>query len=421
MKQTIPFSAEILNHACFCITLDRAALYEAIEREVGNADFFASLINTRPHLFSDSTLFISESETIKMLRVIRAIEAASRLPGYQDAVMSWAPEIAQQDFGPSGAFMGYDFHLTADGPRLIEVNSNAGGAFLNAQLAMAQRKCCIEAGIQVHKYSAEDFELKVMRMFQQEWNFQRKTGAPKCIAIVDDKPTQQYLYPEFLLVKRLFEKHGIDAVIADAAGLKYEAGKLLSGAQPIDLVYNRTVDFSFTQVEHNELAAAYLDGAVVVTPNPRTHALFADKRNLALLTNAPTLRAWGLTDEMVGALSGVPETLLVTADNAQHLWETRKNWFFKPTGGHGSKAVYRGAKVTKSVWAEIIKGGYVAQEFAAPSERIIKIEGEQKVRKADVRLYVYDGEVLLMVARLYQGQTTNFRTVGGGFAPVFIV
>jgi len=27
--------------------------------------------------------------------------------------------------------------------------------------------------------------------------------------------------------------------------------------------------------------------------------------------------------------------------------------------------------------------------------------------------------VLLYAARMYQGQTTNFRTPGGGFAPVF--
>jgi len=25
-----------------------------------------------------------------------------------------------------------------------------------------------------------------------------------------------------------------------------------------------------------------------------------------------------------------------------------------------------------------------------------------------------------MAARLYQGQTTNFRTAGGGFAPVYV-
>ena len=40
--------------------------------------------------------------------------------------------------------------------------------------------------------------------------------------------------------------------------------------------------------------------------------------------------------------------------------------------------------------------------------------------KVDVRNYVYDGNVQLLAARLYQGQTTNMRTAGGGFAPVFM-
>jgi hypothetical protein len=59
--------------------------------------------------------------------------------------LSWASEVARPDFGPLGAFMGYDFHLAAAGPKPIEVNSNAGGAFLNALLAKAQRACCAEA------------------------------------------------------------------------------------------------------------------------------------------------------------------------------------------------------------------------------------------------------------------------------------
>jgi hypothetical protein len=49
---------------------------------------------------------------------------------------------------------------------------------------------------------------------------------------------------------------------------------------------------------------------------------------------------------------------------------------------------------------------------------MIELDGERVARKMDVRLYTYGGEVLLAAARLYQGQTTNFRTPGGGFAPV---
>ena len=53
-------------------------------------------------------------------------------------------------------------------------------------------------------------------------------------------------------------------------------------------------------------------------------------------------------------------------------------------------------------------------------ERDARFGEEQAARKMDVRLYTYNGDTLLPAARLYQGQTTNFRTPGGGFAPVLV-
>ena len=162
-------------------------------------------------------------------------------------------------------------------------------------------------------------------------------------------------------------------------------------------------------------------GAVVLTPNPRHHALFADKRNLTLLSHPAAAMAWGLTPDQRTSLSAVPRTSAVTTENAEQLWAARKEYFFKPAGGHGGKAVYRGDKITRSVWEDVRRGGYIAQELAAPSERRIKVDGEIKSLKLDVRLYTYDGAPLLTAARVYQGQTTNFRTPGGGFAPVFVI
>ena len=126
------------------MTLDREALYAALASEAGDPEFSATYIKTRPHLFSNVPVFLPASAIAGMREVMTAIEATSRLSGYRDAALSFAPAIALQDHGPIGAFMGYDFHLDDDGPRLIEVNTNAGGAFLNAVLARAQRACCPE-------------------------------------------------------------------------------------------------------------------------------------------------------------------------------------------------------------------------------------------------------------------------------------
>lgn len=413
--------AEALNKDCFCITLDRSALDDALLRDSGNT-ISQELIQTHPNLFSNAPMFLSSGLLARMLTTVRAIETVARLPRYREHIASWSPAIAQQQFGPLGVFMGYDFHLSATGPRLIEINSNAGGAFLNAALANAQRACCME----IEPYmklnaAAEKFDTVFWNMFLNEWHLAGRSGVPTRVAIVDEKPEEQYLYPEFQLARDFFERHGVEAVIVDAVALEYDGSRLLVSGKPVDMVYNRLVDFALDSPAHAALRAAYLDKAVVLTPHPGVHALFADKRNLIVLSDRDLLASWGVDEASLAALGAVLKTEIVTPEKAEQLWTRRKQLFFKPAAGYGGKAVYRGDKLTRSTWEEILKGGYVAQEFAPPSERMIEIDGTRKARKADIRLYTYDGNILLTAARLYQGQTTNFRTPGGGFAPVFSV
>ena len=83
--------------------------------------------------------------------------------------------------------------------------------------------------------------------------------------------------------------------------------------------------------------------------------------------------------------------------------------------------MYRGSKLTKSTFARILESDYIAQAYVPPSERLVLVDGERKRLKVDVRLYTYRGALLLAAARLYRGQTTNFRTPGGGFAPLLLV
>ena len=242
------------------------------------------------------------------------------------------------------------------------------------------------------------------------------------IAIVDDAPLDQHLYPEFLLAKAALERQGISAVIADPTAFEASGGELFADGCKIDLVYNRLVDFTLEEPDHSVLKDAYLNNLAVVTPNPYVHAMLADKRNLSLLSDPALLTRWGLAKEQTEVLATtIPATTLVTPDNAASLWAERRHLFFKPAQGYGSKAAYRGAKLTRSVWSQIRDGDYIAQQYAPPSLRKVKYDGEAVDLKVDVRLYTYAGSVLLKAARLYRGQTTNMRTPGGGFAPVLEV
>jgi hypothetical protein len=409
-----------LNLGCFCETMDRHALANALDHEVGVAGFAEALSRSHPLLFSNVGVFVSAAAFAEMTRTVEAVQAASRLPGYRDAVMGWAAPISLQDHGPAGALMGYDFHITPAGAKLIEINTNAGGAFLNAPLARAQGACC--ATPDTRPPSAEDFARDIAEMFVAEWRGQGRPGRPTRIAIVDDSPTTQHLFPEFELAQALLRSQGFDTVIADPSDLTLEGADLCVGGEAVDLVYNRLTDFALEDPAHAVLAEAYRSDRVVVTPNPHVYALFADKRNLTVLSDRERLLAWKLGAAALASLaaSTLP-TRLVSADNADALWNDRKAWFFKPARGYAGKAVYRGEKLTRRVWGEIVSGQYIAQAYAQPELREVRHDGSEIPLKADVRLYTYQERVLLMASRLYQGQITNMRTAGGGFAPALLV
>ncbi len=408
-------SAEALNRECFCLGVDQQALHAELEAVLGAHGLPEALAESHPHLFSALPVYVSHRHIEQTAKVVTAIEEMTALPAYRSAVMSWAPEIAKFDPGSPGGLLGLDFHLGANGPRLIEINTNPGGALLNAVLGQAHRACMPE--LTVPATDAGQVEEAVLEAMLTEWRLQRGSAPLGFVAIVDESPRQQYLYPEFVLFRELFRRHGCRAEICGPEELVHKQNRLRLGENQVDLVYNRLTDFALQQSAHEVLRAAYLAGEVAVSPHPRAHALYADKRNLSLLGNRDFLQASGASQTSVDTLTAaVPVTELVTPENREVMWASRRKLFFKPAAGFGSKASYRGDKLTRRVWDEIAGGTYVAQEIVAPSVRHVASDADPL--KVDLRCYAYRGVVLLYAARMYRGQTTNFRTPGGGFAPV---
>jgi hypothetical protein len=412
---------ELLNSECFCISLELSALRQALESEIGEPGLFDLIQQRCPYLFASRPVFLSHEHMRRMARVVQAIESVVAMPAYRDEVLATAPAIARHDpGGAKGVFFGYDFHVTEGGFGLIEINTNAGGAMLNAVLARAQRACCAAVdGLLPPPATAATFEAEVVAMFRNEWALCGHDRPLRSIAIVDENPEAQYLYPEFVLFQRLFQRHGLHAVIAGPGEFTLRAGMLWHGEVAIDLVYNRLTDFSLAEPASATLREAYLNNAMVLTPHPQAHALYADKRNLALLSDATRLQALGVPQATQDVLlAGIPRTEIVQVQHAERLWHERRHLFFKPFAGFGGRAAYRGDKLTQRVWQEILAGLYVAQALVAPGARVISNQEPVQVLKFDLRNFVYDGQVQWVAARLYQGQTTNFRTPGGGFAPV---
>jgi hypothetical protein len=399
--------AAALNRDCDCVGTDVAGLRHRL------AD---TLADAHVDLFSASPVFVARESARQMQTLIDAVERVVALPGYQSSVLAQAPEIARQAPGARGVFFGFDFHITPEGPRLIEINTNAGGPLLNAAARGAQVACCPSVEDLLHALPRQSsLEDRIFAMFIEEWRRARGQAPLRHVAIVDDDPAAQFLYPEFVGFQRLFEARGVRASIVDAARLRFD-GSLRIDGEAIDLVYNRCTDFYLAASGHAALAEAYAAGAVI-TPHPHAHALYADKRNLVRMTSQDFLREVGAGHDDIATLSqGIPLTRDVVPGT--DWWQQRRQWFFKPAAGFGSRGSYRGDKMTRGVFEHVLQGGYVAQALTPPGERHRGAGGSYKV---DVRCYVYDGDVQQIAARLYQGQTTNFRTRGGGFAPVYLI
>lgn len=407
-----------LNEICHCTYVNSDSVIYNLNQS-GSTIEFSELLAQRPHLFADAAVFVPSHILRKQQEIISAIEQVITLPAFQNLVLAYAPHSAQFIPKTTGVFFGYDFHLSPEGPKLIEINSNAAGALL-CSIALSEQKHCTHcAGISTSNETKIEADKVFLNMFQDEWQSERGSIPLNRIAIVDKDPLKQYMLPEFLLFKHLFERHGIEAIICDPSELTYQHGKIWHEQKAIDLIYNRLTDFGLENQENAHLCHAYLEGAVVMTPNPRNHALYADKRNLEFLSNETLLISMGINEATRSILlEGIAHTFKVQSEDAERLWKNRKQLFLKPAKGFGSKATYRGDKMTLRVFDEILHSDYVAQQLVTPSKRFLNVTNEINEFKFDLRMYVYQGHIQMTIARLYQGQTTNFRTPGGGFAPV---
>ncbi len=363
-------------------------------------------------------VFVAATDHDRMAQLIQSIDVVVHSKAWRENVIATAPAIAQFDPGNAGVLYGYDFHLHESGPKLIEINTNAGGALIVTQVLRAQSGCCANDNT-TPSCQAQRAESAIIDSLLDDFAMVRGHREPQLIAIVDSDPRAQYLYPEFLRFAELLRARNLRVEICDPFELtKTPTGLALHGA-PVDLIYNRLTDFYFENDAHAAIREAYLNDNVVITPNPYHHALYADKRHLALLSDPPILEQLGVDPaQQKTLLVGIPETRIVDAAHTEQLWARRKEFFFKPAAAYGGKGAYRGAKLTRSTFEQLVREDYVAQREIEPPLRRALVADAAVELKVDVRCYVYRGAIQLTAARLWRGQTTNFRTPGGGFATV---
>lgn len=340
-----------------------------------------------PELISPHTLELPKAVLEQAQRAIHDFFQLRRSP---DHLAQLHPKAVQKGLTDPGNFaicMSYDFHLTSEGSlKLIEVNTNASFLFLSQIL---YRTAQVQNPIR-------EFGLNSIReMIETEVSLttkERKKEKLK-VAIVDHHPSEQRLYIEFLLAQSLFRQWGWEAQILTPIEVD----------ESFDFIYNRSTDFYFLESESSVLRDLYMSKTACVSPNPFEYFMTADKERLSELS----LDSKSLGP---GGRSVLLECLILTEENREQLWANRKKYFFKPLRSFGAKKSYRGDSVSRKAFEALTPGETLAQEYVPAPE----FQGF----KYDLRFFSYQDRIQSVVARLYQGQVTNLRTLGGGFSAV---
>lgn len=282
----------------------------------------------------------------------------------------------------------YDFHWTADGElKLIEINTNSAFLALGTELYSFHKT--------EHSFKVDD----IVKMFSYEAKLSGRDL--KNLTILDEEPQNQRLYIEFLLYQKMMEQHGIKTSIKDISDIQAHENS--------DLIYNRYTDFYLKDpVKSKTIYDLYKAGKINLSPNPYEYFLLADKQRMI---------DWQQQTDLP-----VPKSLLKTYDlgmaEREEIWAQRKKLFFKPKNSFGSKQAYKGAAVSHKTFDDFYGPSMLAQEYAQPAEIDVQVGTETLKMKYDLRCYAYQGKLQIVIARLYQGQTTNLKTTGGGFTIV---
>ena len=341
---------------------------------------------------------------VEMLHQAQAfVSAAFSLRQKPAYLQNFEGELAARnlkDPGNNSIAMSYDFHVDPSGNlKLIEINTNASFLALSELL--------YEAHGLVRPVA--DFSWNELRdNLLQELNLSGHQTPPQKTLIVDEVPSEQRLYIEFLLYREIFKSWGWNAEILDTRTPSLDA----------NLIYNRDTDFYFEKLEHQELKKNWLDQKICLSPQPVEYLYLADKERQLQWGRPGFLESTGLAQSEIQTLRRhLPFALDLTSHNSDELWEKRKSLFLKPKRSFGAKQSFRGASISKKAYVSLIDQDILVQEYIPAPE----IQIGSQTMKYDLRFYAYQGRVQTAVARLYQGQVTNLRTPGGGFTAIQFV
>jgi len=330
-----------------------------------------------------------------------------------------------------------DGFLTDDGPRFVEVNSDApaGFGYGDRMARLVMELPVFRAFAREAQVSYQPSEKSLVRAVAACWRSTGGTGRPR-VAIVDWAEVRTRADQEIL--REAFAARGFDCVLADPREMEVRGGRLLEPGGPVDLVYRRAVlsELVGREIEVQPFMGAYRHRLCPFVNSFRCR-LSEDKAFFALLTDDAFAHLLSPEEQALVARV-LPWTRRVEErrtrkdgreiDLVPWVLEHREDLVLKPAHEYGGRSVLLGWETDAAGWHAAVDaaldGAWVVQQRVAIPEEPFPVLEDGRVDlvqlKVNTNPFYVLGEPAGAVTRASRRGVINVSS-GGGSVPTFVV
>lgn len=397
----------------------------------------------RPHLIDRGAWEELRGTGRRLLEILARIARRAfggdvgRLCGFLGTPEAEARWVVLDPGEPDVVWSRLDAFVTADGPRYIEINSDAPAGF-----GYADRMARVFQQQPVFQEVARRFSLSyaasapaLVDAIAAEYRARGGREAPRA-AIVDFSSVKTRADQE--LIRESFLERDIPCALADPRECELRDGRLQAGAFRANVVYRRAVlsELVACEREVKSFFDAYVAGAAVFVNSFRCR-LSEDKAFVALVTDEAYAEL--LTDDERALVARyVPWTRKLeerrtanrgrVIDLVPFVLAERERLVLKPTHAYGGHEVLIGSETPAGRWEEAVQRGlggpFVVQERETiPEEAFPSFESgslEFVPLKLNANPFYVRGANVGAVARASRASVINV-SAGGGSVPTFVV
>ncbi len=399
----------------------------------------------RPHLVGSPAWARLRADGVRLLELCARVARQAfggdvgALCAYLGTPAAEARWVAHDPGAPDVLLSRLDAFTTPQGPRFIEINSDAPAGF-----GYSDRMAAVFQDLPVfQRFAAQrrvSYEPSGVRLVEALLESAHRAGLGRNprVAIVDWADVKTLADQEIL--RAAFETAGIACVLADPRACELRAGRLHTPDGVADLVYRRGVLSELVEREDEVrgFLDAYRTGAALYANSFRCR-LSEDKAFFALLSDEDHAHLLA-ADEHAFVARVVPWTRRLDerrtlgperqpVELIPFVLAERERLVLKPAHGYGGQAVLIGDETSEADWMRAVEAGlgqpWVAQQrVSIPSEPFPVFAPGGALRFVDLKVntnpFYVAGHDVGAVTRASLDSVINV-SAGGGSVPTFVV